>query len=88
MKDWQEWSTSFIHILTLEKFITIFYRDLDEVSFHDLIDSLFKTEVDIKKVVVQSRAIMDVRSNKFVDDIDAVRGTKLPIKREIYMSDW
>lgn len=44
IKDWNESTTSFYHIVNFPQVASIFQGDTDEFSFNELIDTLFKVE--------------------------------------------
>ena len=84
VKNWQDWSTSFDDILTRGSRLTIF-EDTSDSSFHTLIDTLFKAEISLNKFIIESRAIVDARWNKVVQDLQVAKDTDWPTKREIYI---
>ena len=84
VRDWQEWSISFDNILTQQSTLAIF-EDTSDSSFHSLIDSLFKAEISLNKFTVDSKAIMDARWTKATQDLQGVKDTDWPTKREIYI---
>ena len=84
VKNWQEWSTSFDDILTRGSTLTIF-EDTSGAPFHMLIDSLFKAEISLNKFIIESKATVDARWNKAVQDLQAAKDTDWPTKREIYI---
>ena len=71
-------------MLTQVGTISIF-EDESDIPFNNLIDSLFKVEIDLNKFLIESKAITNARWNKVVRDLDEVRGTEWPTKREIYV---
>ena len=84
VKAWQEWSVSFDNILTQQSTLAIF-EDTSDSSFHSLVESLFKAEISLNKFIVDSKAIMDARWTKATQDLQGVKDTDWPTKREIYI---
>lgn len=71
-------------MLTQARIPSIF-EDESDIPFDDLIGSLFKVEMDLKKKLVESKAITNARWSKAIKDLDEVRGIEWPTKREIYV---
>lgn len=84
LRDWQEWSTSFYVILTQETAVVVFY-DTSNSPFHALIDSLFKVEINLNKIVVEEKAVMNAKWTKAIQDFQGVKEIEWPTKREIYV---
>ena len=84
MIDWKERLTSFDHILTQEATVTIF-EDILDIPFNKLINSLFEVEIDSNKFIVESKEIMEARCTKATQDLQEVKTTVWPTKREIYV---
>ena len=71
----------------MESAIQIVDGNVDEVAFYELVDALFKVELDMNWFVVDLRTITHGRWNNFLDDLETVRGTDWPTKREIYVCE-
>lgn len=60
LRDWQEWSTSFDDILTWETIVAAL-EDTCVFPFHTMIDSLFKAEIDLNKLFIEEKVVMNAR---------------------------
>ena len=65
--------------------MTSIFEDNSDIPLNNLIDSLFKVEIDLKKFLVESKAITYVRWIKETRDLDQVKTIEWPTKREIYV---
>lgn len=61
LKDFNEWSISFYHIVDLPHMASIFMDDTNECAFNELIDTLFKVETKMNRFSVEGRVITDAR---------------------------
>ena len=81
---WGEWSNSFDHIKDLPQVASIFEGDTDEISFHELIDTLFKIENDMNRFVIEGKATTDARWHKSIGELVMVKTCEWPTKREFF----
>ena len=61
------------------------FDDVSDIPYNKLIDSLFKVGIDLNKFIAESKAVMDARWTKATQELQEVKATKWPTKREIYV---
>ena len=61
------------------------FEDTSDVPYNNLIDSLFKVDIDLNKFIVESKEIMDARWTKATQDFQDVKTIEWLTKREIYI---
>ena len=49
LKEWQEWSVSFINILDNESIVAYLDGKVDMSIFYEVIDTLYKIEMDMRR---------------------------------------
>ena len=61
VKDLNEWSNSFDHIVDLPQVVSIFQDDIDECLSNELVDTLFKIETNLNRFTIEGKVITDAR---------------------------
>ena len=61
IKDFNEWSSSFDHIIDFPQVVSIFQDGIDECLFNELIDTLFKVETERNRFTIEGRVITDAK---------------------------
>ena len=59
VKDSNEWSNSFDHIVDLPQVASIFEGDIDEIAFNELVDTLFKNANEMNRFITEGKVITD-----------------------------
>ena len=83
VKDLNEWSSSFDRVVNLPQVASIFRDDIDECSFNDLTDTLFKFETELNRFITEGKVITDARWHKSVSELTTVKECEWPTKREV-----
>ena len=83
MKDLNEWSNSFDHIVDLPQVVSIFQDDIDECLFNELVDTLFKIEIALNRFPIEGKVITDARWQKSVSELTTAKTCEWPTKREV-----
>ena len=83
VKDLNEWSGSFDHVINLPQVASIFQDDIDECAFNDLTDTLFKFETELNRFITEGKVITDARWHKSVSELTTVKEYEWPTKREV-----
>ena len=73
VKDFNNWSNSFYHIVDLPQVASIFHDDIDELLFNELIDILFKVETEMNRFTIEGKVITDVRWQKTVNELATIK---------------
>ena len=61
LKEWKERCTSFEDILRHERFVAYYNDDTNETTIYDMIDILYKIEMDMNKKYEKVKAITDLK---------------------------
>ena len=83
VKNLNEWSDSFDHIVNLPQVASIFQNDIDDFIFNDLVDTLFKIETDLNRFATKGKVINNSRWQKSVNELTTTKTCKWPTKREV-----
>ena len=83
VKDLNEWSNSFDHIVDLPQVASIFQDDIDEFVFNELVDTLFKIETELNRFTTEGKVITDVRWKNLVNELATSKTCEWPTKREV-----
>ena len=83
VKDLNEWSNSFDHILDLPQVASIFEDDIDECIFIELVDTLFKIETELNRFTTKEKVITNARWKKPVNELATAKTCEWPTKREV-----
>lgn len=70
-------------ILDASKVASYFVSDADFSTFYEVVDDLYKQEINMNKFFTESWAITDAKWKKYLEDLDIVRETTWPSKMEI-----
>ena len=62
LKDWQSWSDSFDEILDHPRFRAYCNNETNITTLYDMMDMLYKIELDMNKSVGDSRATTDAKA--------------------------
>lgn len=82
--DWDSWSQSFDIILKHPKFVSFCNNSVEVSAVYELIDELYKVEIDLNKFFTECRAITDAKWKKCIDEFQGVKATTWPdIDRDI-----
>ena len=73
LKDWVAWSNSFDKILDHPRFIAYTNNETDVSTVYDIIDMLFRIEINMNKSVGDSKAITDAKWNKCVEELNMIK---------------
>ena len=87
VKNLNEWSDSFDHIVNLPQVASIFQNDIDECLFNELIDTLFKVETDLNRFTTQGKVITDARLQKSVNELTTAKTYEWPTIREVIVCE-
>lgn len=60
------------------------FEDNSDIPYNILIDSLLRAMTDLNKFFVESKAIIDARWTKAMEDLEEVRTIEWTTKRDIY----
>ena len=83
IKDLNESSSSFDHIIDLPQVASIFEGDIDEFSFNELIDTLFKIETEMNRFITKGKVITDTRWQDFFGELATTKTCEWPTIREV-----
>ena len=84
LKDWVAWSESFDKILDHPRFLAYTNNEIDVSTIYNIIDMLFRIELNMNKLVGDSRAITDAKWNKCIKELTAIKdATWLNIENDI-----
>ena len=84
LKDWLARSDSFDKILDHPRFIAYTNNETDVSTVYDIIDMLFRIEININKSVRDSKAIIDAKWNKCLEELNTVKEATWPEYRYRY----
>ena len=73
IKDWNKWSHSFDHILSLPQVESIFEGDTNEFSLNEIIDTLFKIENEMTRFIMEGKATTNAKWHKFVGELVMIK---------------
>ena len=73
VRDLNEWSNSFDHIVDLPQVVSIFQGDIDECTFKELIDTLLKIETKMNRFIIEGKVITDARWQKSIGELTATK---------------
>ena len=83
VKDLNDWSNSFDHIVDLPQVASIFQDDIDECLPNELVDTLFKIESKLNMFTTEGKVIIDARWQKLVNELATTKTCEWPTKREV-----
>lgn len=72
IEDWFEWSSSFGNIPYHLKFLSYCNNEVSATSVYDMVDILYKLEVEMSKVATEVKAIIDAKWTKSLEDMDII----------------
>ena len=78
LKDWVAWSDSFDKILDHPRFIAYTNNETDVSTVYDIIDMLFRIEINMNKSVGDSKAITDAKWNKCLEELNTIKDATWP----------
>ena len=73
LKDWASQFNSFDNILSHPRFLAYCNNDIDITTSYEMIYMLFSIELNMNKLVGDSKAITDSKWNKSTKDLTAVK---------------
>ena len=78
VKEWQERSSSFDDFLRHVRFVSYCNNESDVSTVCYMVDLLYKIESEVGKVNVEVKAIIDVKWNKRLDELNTITGATWP----------
>lgn len=78
IKEWQEWSSSFEHILRHLRFVSYYNNEIDVIFVYDMVDFLFRIESNMRKVTGELKAITNIEWKKGIYELDTIRDATWP----------
>ena len=67
------WFDSFDKILDHPRFMAYINNEADVSTIYDIIDMLFKIEINMNKFVGDSKAITDAKCNKCLEELNTIK---------------
>lgn len=87
VKEWQAWVDSFGQILKHPKFLTFCNEETSIANVYEIIDNLYKIELDMSKFISESKAVKDAKWTKSIHELNVIRdATWLDI--DTYLEIW
>ena len=83
VKDLNEWSNYFDHIVDLPQVASIFEGDIDECAFNELIYTLFKIETKMNRFIIEGKVIIDARWQNSIGELTGTKACKWSQKGEV-----
>ena len=78
LKDWVAWSDSFDKILDHPRFIAYTINKTDVSTVYDIIDMLFRIELNMNKSVGDSKRITNAKWNKCLEELNTIKDATWP----------
>ena len=78
MKDWVAWSNSFDKILDHPRFVAYKNNETDVLIVYDIIDMLFRIELNMNNSIGDSKAITDAKWNKCLEELNTIKDATWP----------
>ena len=78
IKDWVEWLSSFDNILDHPRFLSFFNNKESITTVYDMIDILYKLEVEMSKIYLEFKAMTDAKWIKYLEELDTIRDIMWP----------
>ena len=70
---------------TCHKWHPFFEGDIDECSFNELIDTLFKIETKMNRFIIEGKVITNAKWQKFFGELAITKTCEWPTKRDVIL---
>ena len=78
LKDWVAWSNYFDKILDHPRFLAYTNNETNVSTIYDIIDMLFRIELNMNMSVGDRKAITDAKWNKCLEEINTIKDATWP----------
>lgn len=73
VKGWEGWSDSFDMILEHRFFLSFFHDEVDVTWVYEIIDHLYRVELDIDKFILEGKVVIDAKWNECIDELKGIK---------------
>lgn len=87
VKEWQGWADSFDKNLDHPKFLAFCQDEKVVANVYGIIDILYKIDLDMKRFILESKAIIEAKWAKCVDELKGIKDSMWP-KIDIDIEIW